>query len=453
MSLLGVGVRESGAQPAGPSAGELLASDLKLVLGLAIGPDGAAYVPLMGSGGATEVLNSPFIGPVNVGFTASIIRIDPTTGAQTTVATGLPSAADAGHPESARGAADIVFMGDTLYYMTFFGGQPYGLPNNPVGIYRVNSGGTHTLIADLGAFAVANPGPASDQDDPMNPHDGPPRDPFGEPYDLEVRGNSFLVADAELNRILSVTLDGKISIAKQLENVVPTGSASANGTFFVSLLGPFPNLPSTGKVIAVNPTTGVTADVAGGVSNMIQVDFDGITLYSMNLGDQQDFDDPPGGPFWPAEPFTGAIWQVDVDQGRLIPKVTGFNLPIHMEIANDTAFVLTLTGELWKVENLSGQKAATPTTTASTTATPPETPTMARTTMATATAAATGTSMPAATAIPPTMAPTRIAPMPPNTGAGGSGGDGTNVLLVLGACLVFCGAAAIATLLRKAYTS
>jgi hypothetical protein len=82
------------------------------------------------------------------GFTGRISKIDPATGARTTVIDKLPS--NAGEQGDAVGPADVAFVGSQLYYVQTHGGAVYGFPDNPTGVYRVNASGTAQLVADIG---------------------------------------------------------------------------------------------------------------------------------------------------------------------------------------------------------------------------------------------------------------------------------------------------------------
>src|SRR5687768_6620728 len=113
------------------------ATKTRLVTGLAggsgstIGPDGALYV--------TE------------GFAGRVSRVDPRTGAVTTYATGLPPSII-----GFGGAMDIVFKGGTAYVLVTLVGPDVG-GSDVVGIYRVDGPSQFTVIADIGAFALAHP--------------------------------------------------------------------------------------------------------------------------------------------------------------------------------------------------------------------------------------------------------------------------------------------------------
>lgn len=84
-----------------------------------------------------------------------------------------------------------------------------------VGIYQVDGPHAFTVIADIGAFSVANPTTTAFEV------------PSGVQYALDVFRGGFLVTDGHHNRVLRVTLDGRVSEFVTLDNIVPTGLAVA----------------------------------------------------------------------------------------------------------------------------------------------------------------------------------------------------------------------------------
>lgn len=379
------------AQAPGPSAGTLLAEGLTQSIGTTIGPDGALYVAE---------------GPLGV-----VSRIDPGTGARTVVADGLPSNEDGGGP------IDVVFIGDTLYVLTTGLGEESSTPELANGIYEIAEDGAATLIADLGAFALANP---VDFEDAI---------PSGNPFAIDLLDDeTFIVTDGNHNRIYVVTLDGDITEVAAFDNVVPTGLEIVEGTVYVTEIGPFPHTPETGKLLAVDIATGDADEVATGVSYIIDVE-EGPRgqLYALSFGTEPT---DPEGP--PAEPFSGKLLLVN-DDGTFSALVEGLLLPTSLEFVGETAFITTLAGEVWKIDDVTEldvieEPTPTPTATATTTATATATATPSPT--ATATATATPTASPTQTA---TAAPTTPAPRPPSTGTGyGSGSERGQAWLIAG---------------------
>ena len=73
----------------------------------------------------------------------------------------------------------------------------------------------------------------------------------------------------------------------------------------------------------------------------------GRTLFALSQG---FWDGPFEGA--PAEPNTGALVRVNGD-GTLTTVVDGLDRPTSVEIIKNTAYVVTLAGEVWKIENIS----------------------------------------------------------------------------------------------------
>ena len=149
----------------------LFVSGLQGATGSAIGPGGALYV--------TE------------GALGRILRVDPQTGDVTTFASGLPPAVIPG----LGGAIDVAFIGSTAYALVTLVGPDVG-GTSTVGIYRIDGPDSYTVIADIGAFAIANP---------------PDTEffvPTGVQYAIEPFRGGFLVTDGHHNRVLRVSHDG-----------------------------------------------------------------------------------------------------------------------------------------------------------------------------------------------------------------------------------------------------
>jgi sugar lactone lactonase YvrE len=279
--------------------------------GSTIGPGGALYV--------TE------------GPTGSVLRVDPDTGQVTTFATGLPLAI-----VGIGGAMDVAFIGSTAYVLVTLVGEDVG-GSDIVGIYRVDGPDSFTVIADLGAFSVANPPPV--------PFDVP----TGLQYALEAHRGGLLVTDGHHNRVLSVSLDGEITQLLIFGDVVPTGLAVSGNTVYFGQAGPVPHLPENGKVVLFDAHSLTTAEVASGASLIVDVEFGrGRTLYALSQGDFPA-DGPPGSP---ALPETGALLEVNAD-GTFTTIVNGLNQPTSVEFIGNTAYIIALGGEIWRIENVS----------------------------------------------------------------------------------------------------
>jgi sugar lactone lactonase YvrE len=297
--------------PPGEPNATLLVTGLEGASGSTIGPGGALYV--------TE------------GAAGRISRIDPKTGEVTTFASGLPQAIF-----PIGGAVDVAFIGSTAYVLVTLVGSDIG-GSDVVGIYRVDGPDEFTVIADIGEFSV------------LNPPDTPFDIPTGVQYALEVFRGGFLVTDGHHNRVLQVSRDGEVAELIAFGDIVPTGLEVWGNTIYMAEAGPVPHLPEDGKVVSFEPGSTTATEVASGAPLLVDVEFGrGRSLYALAQGEHA------GGPAGsPAEPNTGSLVEVNGD-GTFSVVVNELNQPTSMEFIGNTAYVVTLTGEIWKIDNVSG---------------------------------------------------------------------------------------------------
>jgi hypothetical protein len=291
---------------------------VRLVGGLAggsgstVGPDGALYVPEPDAG--------------------RISRVDPRTGAVTTFATGLPRRIPA---VGVGGAMDIEFIGNTAYVLVTLVGVDVG-GSDVVGIYRIDAPDSCTVVADIGEYALGHP----------------PRTAFfiptGVQYALEKYRKGFLVTDGHHNRVLYVTRDGSITQFAAFDNIVPTGLTLLGSIVFMTQAGPVPHLPEAGKVIAFGPWRHFTWEVASGAPLLVDVKIS--RRFELLVLSQGTWDGVAEGS--PALPFTGSLIKANLD-GSFNIIADGLNIPTSMEIIGDTAYVVSLGGEIWKIDDIS----------------------------------------------------------------------------------------------------
>ncbi len=301
-----------------PGPAQLLVTGLEELQGSAVGPDKALYV------------TAPLAG--------SIWRVDPKTGAVTLFTTGLPKRI----PDPyyiGSGVVDVAFRGATAYALVT-GVAPDLDGHDIVGIYRVDGGNHFTVIADLGAWSIAHP-PVPEFFVPT-----------GFQFAIEPYRDGFLVTDGHHNRVLYVTLNGEITEVIAFADVVPTGLAVKGNTIYLTEAGPIPHLPENAKVMSISPKSLTATEVASAaglnVGLFVDVEFGpGNNLFALAQG---IWDGPYEGA--PALPNTGALLWLN-PSGTFNVIADGLNLPTSMEFIGHAAYVVSLAGEVWKIDGVS----------------------------------------------------------------------------------------------------
>lgn len=288
--------------------------------GSTIGPDRALYV--------TE------------GLLGRVSRVDLDSGAVT------PITADNCLPVSILsqiigfgGAVDVAFVGNTPYVLVTAVAPPLG--GDVSGIYRVDAWDTCTPVADIGEFSEAN-----------LPSGFPIDLVTGLQYSLEAYRGGFLVTDGHHNRVLHVAADRTVSEFFGFDHdVVPTGLALRGDTVYLAEAGPTDHLPEDGKVVTLYPGSSDVTEIASGAPLVVDVEFGrGNTLFALSQGVF-----PAGAPpAVPALPDTGALLRVNGD-GGLTVVVGNLDRPTSLEIVDNVAYVVSLSGSVFRFENAAGQ--------------------------------------------------------------------------------------------------
>src|SRR6266478_6121841 len=305
--------------PGPPTATRLvtgLDTGLESAKGSTVGPDGALYV--------TE------------GAVGRISRVDPLTGEVTTFASGLPTAIISIGGAIIGGAIDVAFIDNIAYALVTLVSPDVG-GSHVDGIYRVDGPDSFTVVADIGAFNLANPPPT------------PFVVPTGLQYALQTYRGGFLVTDGHLNRVLRVTLDGEVTVLIAFDNIVPTGLEVRGNRVYMAEAGPVPHLPQDGKVVSFESGSPTATEVASGARLLVDVEFGpGNSLYALSQGIF-----PVGSPpATPALPNTGAL--VKVNGGGTFTVITEpLDRPTSLEFIGNRAYVVLLTGEVWKIDGVS----------------------------------------------------------------------------------------------------
>jgi hypothetical protein len=284
--------------------------------GSTIGPDGALYV--------TD------------GKAGRVLRVDTRSGAITTFAAGLPLI---NTPPGIGGAIDVAFVGHTAYVLVANVGPFFGEPDEVAGIYRVRRNGSAVPVADIGAWAEANP---PDTEFVL---------PGGVQYAMEPFRGGFAVTDGHHDRVLYVRRDGQVRELLAVPNAVPTGLAAAGRTLFVGQAGQVPHLPEDGKVVAITPRSDAPVEIASGAPLVVDVEFGTHhRLYALSQG-IWDLPPLPENAGAPASANTGSLTRVD-RHGRLTPVAGPLDRPTSVAFSRRSAFVVTLTGKVLRIDGI-----------------------------------------------------------------------------------------------------
>jgi hypothetical protein len=311
-----------------PATMSVITTGLNYPRGLKFGPDGNLYVAEAGTG-ATALCStqscaalqpavfSPYFGCPTGG---RISRIDPSSGSRVTVVDNLPTSVGTnadGTKADFFGPADVGFIGNTLYVLQSGAGCGHGVPTSTNGIYRINSDGSHTMIADLGSWSVVHPGAHNEPDDYT---------PEGNWYSMAVAENNFYALEPNHGNFVKIGLDGSIrevvDISASEGHIVPTAVAY-KGNFFVGDLGVFP-ITGISSVFKITPS-GIMKKIATGFSAIVGLVTDkNSNIYVLELTANNLF----------PTPGAGRIRKINAN-GTVEDVISGLNLPTAMAMGPD----------------------------------------------------------------------------------------------------------------------
>ena len=333
------GARTTGANVSTRSSANnvsVFATGLNNPRGLKFGPDGNLYVAEGGIGGANSTEGCceqviPPVGPYTGSATGSRISKIDANGNRTTAVDNLPSSqVSPANGSLISGAADVAFIGNTLYILMGGAGCSHGVPQVPEmpnGVLRVNEDGSTELIANLSAFVMAFPVAHPNADD---------FEPDGTWYSMIAVGGNLYAVEPNHGELDKITPEGQISrvsdISASQGHIVPTAIAY-RGNFYVGNLNTFPVVPGSSNIYKITPSGNVSV-FAEGLTTVLGVVFDGRDrMYVLETSTAAG--DPT--------PFTGKVIRVD-PSGRQTEIASGLFFPTGMTFGPDGALYVSNVG-------------------------------------------------------------------------------------------------------------
>jgi hypothetical protein len=146
--------------------------------------------------------------------------------------------------------------------------------------------------------------------------------------------------------VLGATLQGRVTEVMAFDNIVPTGLAAWGNMVLMAEAGSIPHAPEDGKIVAFLPGWPFALDLASGAPLLVDVELGrDRRLYALSQGDFA----VGGPPAAPAIPNTGSLVTAN-SNGTFTVIADALNQPTSLELIGHRAYVVTLTGEIWRID-------------------------------------------------------------------------------------------------------
>ena len=252
----------------------------------------------------------------------------------TTFASGLPPAI----PEvGIGGAIDVAFAGGSAYVLVTLVGPVFGQTDVVNGIYRIEKDGTATAIADIGAWSITIL----------------PRPTSSSPAASSTRWRSTTADSWSPTGTTTACCASRapVTSARRSRSATSSPRASRSAAGRSTWARPARSRISrpNGKVVTFTPNSAAT-ELASGASLIVDVEFGpGRRLYALSQG-SWDLPPTPENEGAPASPDTGRLLRVTRD-GSFASVVERLDRPTSVDFIGKTAFVVTLTGKVIRIDN------------------------------------------------------------------------------------------------------
>jgi hypothetical protein len=313
--------------------------------GITFSPTGRMFVAEAGRGGSVSTVGlcdqvQPPVGPFLGGSTARVLEIR--DGVAVVAADGLPSAeASPLIGGDKQGVADVAFFGNQLYAMVAGAGCSHGHANDNNGIYKIDDNGERSMVADLSAWLLANPG-AKGAETPRNPD----YEPDGTWYSMATDDERILAVEPNHGLLVSVKPQtGRVQLVNDLfttfgDNTY-TSLAIDRGETYIGTLGriaflpgvfpPVPDFENSFEAGVFRLSNNRRAEqVVGGLHAVLGVAFD--RLHRMYVLQSPIF-----------IPGTGSLVRVK-SNGDIETLVSGLVFPSALTAGPDEAFYVSECG-------------------------------------------------------------------------------------------------------------